>query len=236
MKRALDTFLAEFAAMLDGKRTAREVESALGPSASGTARLGLYTTLVRRQQTGVIDEFYAAVRVAADSRLAGHFDQLRDAYLEAHPPSHWVPARAAEHFPGFLEARKASTELVELADFAWTRHAVLHAERSEALVVRHYTHAVKRFSNEVERDGRTRGRPVKETETWLMGCSLVTENLVMVEPSVAALVTVDVLQRGVWSDELPALPRQALLEEADRLIELGLLPVASRSTLERLLP
>lgn len=235
MKPNLDTFLSEFAAMLDGTRTAREAELALGPSPSGTARLGLYATLVRRQQHGAIDEFYAAVRVAAQSRSAGHFDQLRDAYLAAHPPSHWVPARAAEHFPAFLEARKASAELVELADFAWTRHQVLHAERTDGLAVRHYTHAVKRFSNEVERDGRTRGRPVKEPETWLMGRSLITENLVMVEPSVAALVTVEVLQSG-WSDELPAIAREVLITEAEQLIELGLIPASSRSALERRLP
>ncbi|MDP3231961.1 MAG: hypothetical protein Q8N26_04245 [Myxococcales bacterium] len=233
MTPTLDTFLTEFAAMLDGRRTAREVESVLGPSPSGTARLGLYATLVQRQQTGAIDEFYAAVRVAAPS---GYYEPLRNAYLEAYPPSHWAPARAAEHFPVFLEARKSSIELVELADFAWTRHLVLNAEATDALVVRHYTHAVKRFSNEVERDGRTRGRPEKDAETWLMGRSLLDGNLVMVEPSVAALVTVEVLHSGGWSDELPAIPRGVLLKEAERLIELGLLPPTSRAVLERLVP
>jgi hypothetical protein len=236
VRPSLDVFLAQFAEMLDGKRTAREVEATLGPSASGTARLGLYTTLVRRQLVSVIDDFFSAVRIAAQSRSAGHFEQLRDAYLEAHPPSHWVPTRAAERFPAFLEARRASTELIELADFAWTRHQVLHAERSEALAVRHYTYAVKRFSNEVERDGRTRGRPTKEAETWLIGRSHLTESLVLVAPSVAALVVVEVLQSGGWSDELPAIARETLVKEAESLIELGLLPPTSRAALERCLP
>ncbi len=236
MKPTLDEFLAEFAAMLDGKRTAREAEATLGASPSGTTRLGRYRTLVQRQQVSVIDEFFAAVRVAAQSRSAGSFHQLRDAYLEAYPPSHWVPTRAAEHFPAFLEARKASTELVELADFAWARHQVLHAEQPEALVVRHYTFAVKRFSNEVERDGRTRGRPAKEPETWLMGRSHLTESLLLVEPSVAALVAIEVLQTGAWSDELPAVGRGALFTEVESLIDLGLLPRTSRADLERVLP
>jgi hypothetical protein len=236
MKPTLDVFLTEFAAMLDGKRTAREAESTLGASPSGTARLGLYRTLAQRQQVNVIDEFFAAVRVAAKSHATGTWEHLRDAYLEAHPPWHWVPARAAEHFPVFLEAHKASTELVELADFAWTRHQVLHAAHPDAPVVRHYTFSVERFSNEVERDGCTRGRPVKAPETWLMGRSQLNESLVLVVPSVAALVAIEVLQSGVWSDELPAVGREALLKEAQSLIDLGLLPRASWAELERVLP
>lgn len=236
MKPGLDEFLAQLSGLLNGQRTAREVEAVLGPSASGTARLGLYATLVQRQQAQPIDEFYAAVRVAAQP---GSYPALRDAYLAAHPPSHWQPARAAEHFPAFLEQRRAPPALVELADFAWTRHLALSsasAGEARGLVVRHYTFAVKHFSNEVERDGRSRGEPAPHAETWLLGRSVATESLVLVEPSLAALVVVEVLQSGAWSKDLPELSREALASEADALRGLGLLSPRERARLEVLLP
>jgi hypothetical protein len=236
MSASLDVFLAHMAAMLDGCTSARAVEVELGPSASGTARLALYATLVARQQQGVIDEFYAAVRVASGRRFVGY----RDAYLRAHPPSHWAPARAAEHFAAFLEAQGAAAELIELADFAWVRHLVLHAPVNgdgSCLTVRHYSHAVRAFTQAVERGtAEGVGRPVPMPETWLMGRSLETAAFVVVEPSLAALVVVEVLSAGAWSVELPQLASGDLVNEAAHLERLGLLSAAAVTRFKALLP
>ncbi|MDP3153396.1 MAG: hypothetical protein Q8N23_12030 [Archangium sp.] len=231
----LDDFLKEMAGLLDGSRSARQVERVLGPSASGSRRLALYATLVERQQHGVLDDFYAAVKVAAGPR----FSPLREAYLRAYPPRHWVPSRAAAQFPSFLEQRGAGAALVELADFAWSRHVVSMAPNTDdvsELIVRHYTHAVRAFTREVERDGKTSGRPLNVPETWLLGRSRQTAEVVIVEPSLAALVVIQVLQDRAWSADLPVIPRDDLVREAGALASLGLLSTGAREALEGWLP
>lgn len=236
---SLDTFIREFAAMLDGQKSPRAVEAVLGPSASGTARLGLYFTLVERQQRGVLDAFYSAVKVADGASRKPRFERWRDAFLAKHPPSHWAPARSAEHFSTFLERGGAGVALVELADFAWTRHLVLHAPLADdgsALAVRHYTHAVRAFTLEVERDGRTSGAPAARAETWLLGRSRSTNTLLALTPSVAALVVLQVLEDRAWSAELPQLPRADVIAEARALEQQGLLSSAAVAALSGWLP
>lgn len=235
----LDEFLAQMAGLFDGRRSVSEVERVLGPSASGSARLGLCRTLVERQPRSVIDDFYSAVRVAMDAGSRGRFAKVRDAYLRAHPPTHWVPTRAAEHFPAFLEQRAVPAELLELADFAWTRHVALMAPAADdasGLAVRHYTHAVRAFTVEVETMGRTTGRPERKGETWLIGRSPQTAGLLLIEPSIAALVVVQLLEDRGASAELPPVPRADLTREADSLHQLGFLSDKARAALEGWLP
>lgn len=228
----LDTFFEQLGAMLDGRRSAAEVEAVLGPSASGTARLALYRTLVERQQRGVIDEFYAAVKVACETIASGSFARHRDAYLKAHPPAPWAPAAAAASFPAFLEGRAVKGELVELADLAWARHLVLQAPARDdvsGLCVRHYAHAALAFTADVER-GRQKGRPKASAETWLMGRSRHTGRFVAVVPSVAALVLLQRLEEpGTEEPGLDVSGRQ-LRGEAEQLCELGLLSKACLAT------
>ncbi|GEM_PF-3372310 len=235
---SLDVFLAQMARLLDGRSSAQQVEAILGPSPSGTSRLGLYPTLVERQQRSVIDDFYVAARIAAESAAPGRFAKLRDSFLRAHPPSHWAPPRAGEQFGAFLESKSASAELVELVDYAWTRHQVVHTaiEDPASVVVRHYTHRVREFSRLVEREGKTKGRPAKEPDTCLIGRSRDTAQLVVVDASVAALVVLQVLEDQGWSDELPHVARESMLEEAQRLRDLGLLSEGRRAALAGWLP
>lgn len=231
----LDLFLEQMQAHLDGRRTAAEVEQVVGCSASGTARLALYRTLVDRQQQGVLDQFYAAVRVAAQTMRAGHFERLRDGYLAAHPPSHWAPARAAEHFAGFLEPRGVHPALIELADFAWARHVVLH-DATRAIAVRHYTHAVRQFTHQVEHEALRSGVPERAPETWLLGRARPTESLVVLTPSVAALLVLQLLDDGVWPEGVERLRPEVVLAEADALIAQGLLEEGARAKVAACLP
>lgn len=222
----LDEFLTQMAALLDGRKTAQQVEQVLGKSASGTQRLGLYATLVERQQRGAIDGFYQAAQVASDTRAAGQFAKLRDAFLRKHPAASWSPARACEQLGPFLAGRSVPIEVRELVDFGWTRHWVLHApQRDDAsgLAVRHYTHGVRDFSHQVERERLRKGRPRPGDETWLMGRARSTAELVILQPSVAALVAVQVLTDGAWSDGLPAVSGKQVVEEAEHLRSVGLL-------------
>lgn len=229
----LEVFLTTFAAMLDGRVSASELEATLGPSASGTARLERYVTLVGRQRRGVIDEFYAATRVASEA-LGRPFGPLRDAYLVAHPPSHWAPARAAEHFPAFLEALGAQPMLIELADFAWTRHCVLHAAAADDgadLAVRHYTHAVAEFTHDVERGARSTGAPDAVAQTWLLGRSRSTSGLVAMKPSLTALVALQLLAESGRSEGLPVVAPADVRSEVDHLREQGLLSAVAVASL-----
>jgi len=230
MTTQLDSFITEFAALLNGKKSAIEVESVLGRSPLGTARLALYATLVARQQRGVIDEFYQAVKVADANSRKPRFAKWRDDFLEEHPPWHWAPARAAENFSAYLELHGAGVALVELADFAWARHVVLHAPAADdasGLAVRHYTQGVRAFTLAVERDHRARGAPQQQPETWLLGRSRHTHSLVALTPSVAALVVLQVLEDRAWSPELPDVPRADVLAEAAALEQHGLLSSAA---------
>ncbi len=225
MTASLDVFLAQMARLLDGRSSAQQVEAMLGPCPSGTSRLALYATLVERQQRAVIDDFYLAARVASQSVAPGRFAKLRDAFLRQHPPSHWAPPRAAEQFGSFLESKAASVELIELVDYAWVRHQVVHAAIDDpaSLVVRHYTHRVREFSRQVEREGKARGRPTHAPDTCLIGRTRDTAQLVVIEPSITALVVLQVMEDQGWSADLPRLSRESMLAEAQQLRELGLL-------------
>lgn len=228
----LDAFLAQMASLLDGTRSARDVERTLGRSASGTARVALYATVVGRQQRGVLDAFYAAARVACGPGFAAHCT----AFLHERPPSHWVPAAAAEHFGEFLERRAASADVRQLVDFAWTRHEVLHASAADdasGLAVRHYEFGIRDFSRQVEQSGLRKGRPLPGPETWLIGRSRATAELVVLAPSLAALVAVQVVADQGWSADLPVLPRAQVRDEAEHLFELGLLSAPALATVEK---
>jgi hypothetical protein len=231
---SLARFFQSMEGMINGAATAAQVESELGTSASGTKRLGLYATLVKRQRHGALSGFFEAVAVAANSQRAGAFLELTNAYLAAHPPTHWYPPEAGRHFSDFL-TEQGQPVLAELADFAFTRHSVqisahgAHAGVGPTLALRHYTHAVAAFSGEVERAERTEGVPEPIPQTWLITRSRHTGKLLLRGPTLATLVSLQVLEQGGWPEVLPAgLTRGVLEEELRALAEAGVLPEGTR--------
>ena len=145
-------FFAAMAPMLAGRTAARDVEAAIGPSASGTDALGFYAELVRRNLHKILSDVFPAVRAVAhhlhgdDRAWAG----LVAAYGVAHPGRGGDPNRFAAAFPGWLRGRCEFTgpwaELaVELADYEWTRVLAYHARDTDGdgveqrLFVRQYT-------------------------------------------------------------------------------------------------
>lgn len=216
---------------VSGRVGVERVEALLGPSPSGTKRLALYPTLVRRQWNGVVDHFYRALASIANHTHPGRFARLRDGYLEAHPPAHWEPNRNVLGLPAYLEALGDVPPLwIELADFAVCRFKVMHADHSdvprldETLFVRHYEHDVSLVSAVVEREG---GASVPDVQvaprTIVFGRHVRTGRLVVTTPSFAALIALGRLA----GESIPALPAgltEAQVEhERGALAELGLI-------------
>ena len=229
----LDTFFAEMAELLAGRRTAAECEAVLGRSTSGTARFGVYAKLVDRQQRAAIESLFRATLVAASAWDADRCEALRAGFLRETPPAHWSPTVVAAPFADYLEAHGAPSDVVELADFARTRAEVLRAPQTEGiggLAVRHYTHAVREFTLAVESGQLTAGRPATTSTTWLLGRHRETAALVLLVPSLATLVALQVVDDGGWSAELPPVDRDDVHAVASFLVEQGLLSPSSLAT------
>lgn len=235
---SLDVFFAEMAELLAGRRTAAQCEAVLGPSSSGTERFAVYAKLVARQQRATLETFYRAALVAATTWDRARAEALRAEYFRAAPPGHWSPAVVAAPFAEYLEAQRAPTDVVELADFSKTRHEVLRAPDSdgiEGLAVRHYTHAVREFTAAVEGGERSTGRPDATPSTWLLGRHRETASLVLVVPSLATLIALQLVEDRAWSPELPPVDRTEVASAATFLFEQGLLSDVALTTLRALL-
>ena len=231
---SLERFFAEMAELLAGRRTAAQVEAVLGPSPSGTPRLGAYATLVDRQLHGVIDSFFRAATVAATSWDRPRFAELRRDYWRTHPPSTWSPIAAVVPFADYLAAHAAPVDVIELADLARTRHQVLEAPPSDGihgLAVGHYTHAVHDFTVAVERGEVSAGRPAAVPSTLLLGRHRETASLVVITPSLASLVALQVIDDRTWSSELPAVDPAEVVAAAVFLADQGLLAPAALTVL-----
>lgn len=223
---SLETFFAEMAELLAGRRSPAACEQVLGRSRSGTERFGVYAKLVARQHQAALDALYRATFVAAMTWDRERCARLREGFLHDCPPAHWSPVEVAAPFADYLVAHEVPDDLVELADFARTRSDVLratHHEGLEGLAVRHYTHAVCEFTLAVEREGLAAGRPVPSATTWLLGRHRETAELVLVTPSLAALVALQIVHEGSWSTALPRVPPVEVGQAAERLNAEGLL-------------
>lgn len=230
----LDEFFAQMAALLAGHTDAATCERVLGPSPSGTERFGLYRKLVDRQQQASLSGLYRATLVAAASWDRARSDELRAGYLRDHPPGHWSPTVCAAPFADYLEAHGAPADVVELADYARTRHEVLRAPTGDGtagVAVRHYLHAVHEFTVGVERGELHAGRPAASPSTWLFGRDQLTAKLVMVVPTLPILVALHRIEHGERFEALPAIAPDDLARAVEFL---GEQRVLSAGALERL--
>lgn len=222
----LAVFFAEMAELLAGRKTAAQCEAILGPSPSGTLRLGVYAKLVDRQQRGALESLFRAALVAADSWDPRRSEALRAGYLSTFPPTHWAPSVVAAPFADYLIANGAPADVVELADFARARFEVLRAPVSDnldGLAVRHYTHAVHTFTHRVEREGLATGRPASEATTLILGRHRESADFVVITPTLAMMVALQLAEERSWSPELPAVDRADVREAAASLFGHGLL-------------
>lgn len=231
----LNDFLAQMAAMLAGQQSAAQCEAAIGTSPSGTARFAVYRTLVERQHRGVLESFFHGAMVAARSWDAARCERLQLDFMQAYPPTGWAPIPMVLPFADFVESYGAPTDVIELADFARARHDVMSAAPSdgiEGLAVRHYSHAIGEFINDVERDKTATGRPRPEPTVVLLGRNRHSSSLVLVSPSLPTLVALQLVEDRVWSDELPVVDHAHVAHEAAFLYDHGLLSAAALAVIQ----
>ncbi len=229
-------FLATMKGFFEGEIDAAGVESRLGKSASGTARLALYGDLVRRQRVGLLEHFFRAARLAAETLARGTWTELLAEYLRRHKPDHWEPNQFAAPMVAFLEQRVADGMLpsfvFELADYAWIRYAASLAPHGDIValgadvVVREYDHDVAAYAREAEVVGACpRDAPARATTVLLVCRSRVSGKLSAIRPSVAALLALGEHATGIATRALPAgISADDVLAESRALVTLGVLP------------
>lgn len=128
-EEALTSFFAHLRPMLLGQCSAAVTEVVLGPSPSGTANLGFYATLVRRNLDKVLRDVFPATRAAILHAATPAWDDVVSAYALAHPPAGSDPNLFAAAFPTWIAAQPhgAASRWAELADYEWLRVRAYHA-------------------------------------------------------------------------------------------------------------
>jgi hypothetical protein len=238
MSASHDAFLATMQAFFRGEVDAVGVEACLGKSPSGTARLALYATLVRRQRVSVLHHFFRSARLAAELSRTGSWTALVNGYTQEHEPSHWEPNRYAEAMVSHLArctAHGATESFVhELADHAWIRYAAMLAPHGPSVTlggdvhVREYEHDVATFARIAEApDAAPASPPTRITTTLLVCRSRVTGRLITVRPSVAALLALVENAKGSEASLPAGTTAASVRAEAQALVELGVLPARS---------
>lgn len=128
MTPELRQFFDELGPMLASMRSARDVELVLGPCPSGTAALGFYAELVRRNLAKILRDVFPVTRALVLRDAPGRWDEIARAYADDHPPTGAVPNRYAAALPSWLPSRGADeARWAEVADFEWLRVAAHHA-------------------------------------------------------------------------------------------------------------
>lgn len=229
---ALPAFFAAMDELLGGRLDGAGVESRIGASPSGTARLALYGELVRRQRAQLLDALFPTVARAANEAQPGLWGQIQSAYTRAHPPRHWEPNAFGAALSDFLEALAARdpsipTFLAELADLEFLEWQVTVAPRTstvpgndETLHVRRYEHDLLAY--------RARGAagcgttpPAKASLTLLVCRTHTTDETFLLHPSPAALVAI---ARRAGHPVPAGAPPLEVVDEAERqLVAWGVL-------------
>jgi hypothetical protein len=152
----MTAFFAAMAPMLAGRIDAAQVESRLGPSPSGTAALGFYTELVRRNLHKIVSDVFPAVRaICRTDGGEARWVQLATEYAVAHPGTGADPNHFAARFPQWLVQQSGVPAVwAELADYEWTRLLAFHAPDVSAdidgfdarLFIRQYSSDIPRLA------------------------------------------------------------------------------------------
>ncbi len=148
MTASLGGFFEAMLPFLMGEVQVDRVELLLGPSPSGTTRLGFYQELTRRDRVVILQRLYPATRTLAERLRPGLFAELVRTHLSRHRSTHWEPNRFGEPFPEFVsESCVDTTErmLGELADYEWIKFTA-GVELGTPIYFRTYDHDVVRYA------------------------------------------------------------------------------------------
>ncbi len=238
----LADFFAHAPAYLFSEQPTRAFERALGRSESGTANLGFYPVLVRRNIGKILREVYAGLCAYIEREHDELFRELVEAYWRAHPPSGWDPNHhAAAKFPSFLSSYRAREPRLtdiheELADFHWSEFLVWAALDTwpddkgvdgvdHRLFVRQYSRRIPDFARGLIKDAST-PLPAPEPTPTLIYRDPKTLRVAVLYPSVTALVVLSGRQKRLplasLAGSIPGLT-VAMLESVERdLLERGI--------------
>ncbi len=238
----LADFFARAPDFLFGVQHPRAFERALGPSDSGTANLGFYPVLVRRNIGKILREVYGGLCAYIEREHGELFRELVEAYWRAHPPRGWDPNHhAAAQFPDFLSRHRAREPRLtdvheELADFHWSEFLAWSALDTwpdecgvdgvdHRLFVRQYSRRIPDFARGVANDSSTPLPPPTPTPT-LVYRDPKTLRTAVFYPSVTALVVLSGRRKQLpLASLVGAVPglTVAMLESVERdLLERGI--------------
>lgn len=178
---SLGRFFGAMAAMLELRSSPSLVEEQLGPSPSGTHRLGFYEVLARRSRFIALRQLCPATRHAAIAHAPNLWSELVTRYSIEHPPRHADPNRFAAGLSDFLAALRERDPslpayLEELIDFEFHEWEVGVAMRAptyddpglgHTLHVRHYDFDVPGYV-EAFRLGRAPHAPEAEARAVII--------------------------------------------------------------------
>lgn len=130
MNAELERFFASMRPFLLGQHDVSEVERALGPSASGSAALAYYRTLIDRNHHKILGDIFDSVRAACLAADDGAWSRLVRDYVALRPRATHDPNDFGGEFPAFVaeydEWPEAPTclgeRVAELADYHWCLH------------------------------------------------------------------------------------------------------------------
>jgi hypothetical protein len=220
----LDDFFAHMAGLLTGARTVEQCQAVLGASPSGSERFAVYVELVDRQFRGAIESFFRAALTACRTWDNNACAKIVDDFVAAHRPQTWSPIAAALPLAEFFQRNGAPQDVNELADFACTRHAVQTAPPGvEGIAIRSYAHDVSEFVRAVDEGRDAQGRPAAKPTTIVLGRHRETSALVLLHPSLATLVALQLLADRRWTEDLPIVDKREVATQAQFLAEQGLI-------------
>ncbi len=240
---SLARFFEAMPALLLGRTSAAAVEMRLGPCPAGTASLGFYATLVRRNLDKILRDVFAAVHGIARASSPSPWSRWVAAYADAHPPGGIDPNGFAAAFPGWLAAQpEVPAVLGELADFEWLRVQSYHARDTgpephglgRRLFVRHYTDDVPAIAAAAWR-GQPWAQPPRAS-TVLVYRHAITAAACVHRPAAIELVALAQRCGTAVPDAFAALPPAQLDAAAARLHARGVLEPTTNDRTSRSVP
>lgn len=139
-----------------------DLEALTGCAPSSSRGLAVYAAVVPQNLRFALGGMYPATKRACDADAPGSWSRLVDEFLARHPPRHADPNRCGDPFTAFLARRRERQRgsgqpefLEELADYERIRFRASSAASpgpEETLFVRHYSHAVPAYVEDVVDD------------------------------------------------------------------------------------